>query len=537
RTPRTMKSSDMDLSKTTSGVAEGKGKLRGPSFAPLTKDLLSSYKSRVKILRLLLLLVSPLAYLDSNFGNERPNILIVLADDLGYGDIGCYDNEIVHTPHLDQFAKEGIRFTDCYSAAPNCSPARAGLMTGRIPWRIGIHNWIPMMSPMHLRKSEITIASLLRDSGYETCHSGKWHLNGYFNLPGQPQPDDHGFDHWFSVQNNALPNHRNPYNFVRNGVPLGEIEGYSADIVTAEAVSWLRKGRDPKNPFFLFLCYHEPHEPIATAEHHTRHYAHLEDPAEQALWGNITQLDAAFGLLLSELETLGLRENTLVFFTSDNGPALTGKHPYGSAGPLRAKKGHVRDGGIRVPGILRWPGRATAGVDISEPIGGVDWLPTLCEVAGVSLPADRTLDGTSLLPLLENREIERSTPLYWQFFRAKGSVKVATREGDWKLVARIDRPEMKPSGGITAEDIEFNRNAQLVDFELFQLREDVSEEVDRSASEPERFEAMKKRLLTLFEDVREESPVWPEWEFPRYEGLRIEWPEYTALRRPPMYED
>ena len=172
----------------------------------------------------------------SSRAGAAPNFLVVLADDLGYGDLGCYGNEAVHTPHLDRLAAEGLRFTDCYAAAANCSPSRAGLMTGRTPWRLGIHNWIPMLSPMHLQASETTIATLLRDAGYATCHTGKWHLNGMFNLTGQPQPNDHGFDHWFSVQNNALPNHRNPYNFVRNGIPVGPLEGYSSGLVTDEAV-------------------------------------------------------------------------------------------------------------------------------------------------------------------------------------------------------------------------------------------------------------------------------------------------------------
>ena len=152
--------------------------------------------------------------------NVAPNILIVLADDLGYGDLGCYGNKIVKTPNLDRFARQGMRFTDCYAAAANCSPSRTGVMTGRTPTRVGIHNWIPMLSPMHVSSKEITIAKLLQQNGYDTAHVGKWHLNGRFNLPGQPQPNDHGFNHWFSTQNNALPNHKNPYNFVRNGIPV-----------------------------------------------------------------------------------------------------------------------------------------------------------------------------------------------------------------------------------------------------------------------------------------------------------------------------
>ncbi|HEX5105973.1 MAG TPA: sulfatase-like hydrolase/transferase, partial [Pirellulaceae bacterium] len=198
-----------------------------------------------------------------------PNIVVVLADDLGYGDLACFGHPVVKSPNLDRLAREGLRLTSCYSSAANCSPARCGLMTGRTPYRVGIHNWIPMLSPMHLKAEEVTIATLLKNAGYSTCHSGKWHLNGMFNLPGQPQPGDHGFEHWFSTQNNCLPNHKNPYNFVRSdsvggprgGIPVGPLEGYAAQLVAEEAIAWLREGRDKTKPFFLYLCFHEPHEP------------------------------------------------------------------------------------------------------------------------------------------------------------------------------------------------------------------------------------------------------------------------------------
>ena len=172
-----------------------------------------------------------------------------------------------------------MRLTNCYAAAANCSPARTGLMTGRTPYRVGIHNWIPMFSPMHVRREEITVATLLRQNGYATCHAGKWHLNGMFNLPGQPQPSDHGFDHWFSAQNNALPSHHDPDNFVRNGQPVGRLEGYSAQLVADEAIRWLKEIRDREKPFFLFVCFHEPHEPIATDKRFCRHVSLATTPA------------------------------------------------------------------------------------------------------------------------------------------------------------------------------------------------------------------------------------------------------------------
>ncbi len=145
---------------------------------------------------------------------ERPNILLVVSDDLGYGDLACYGSKDVQTPNLDRFASEGLKLTSCYAAHPNCSPSRTGMMTGRTPTRVGVRDWIPEDSPVHVRRSEITVATLLRNAGYATCHSGKWHLNGAFNKPTQPQPGDHGFEHWFSTQNNSYPNHHNPDNFV-----------------------------------------------------------------------------------------------------------------------------------------------------------------------------------------------------------------------------------------------------------------------------------------------------------------------------------
>ena len=185
--------------------------------------------------------------------DRRPNIVVVLADDLGYGDLACYGHQRIKSPRIDRFATEGLLFSDCYAAAANCSPSRTGLMTGRTPYRVGIHNWIPMFSPMHVGRDEVTVAQLLQQSGYQTCHVGKWHLNGQFNLPSQPQPSDHGFDHWFATQNNALPTHHNPTNFVRNGSAVGRLKGYSAQIVAGEAIHWLGQ-RDSSRPFFLFVC-------------------------------------------------------------------------------------------------------------------------------------------------------------------------------------------------------------------------------------------------------------------------------------------
>jgi len=463
----------------------------------------------------------------------RTNFLVVLCDDLGYGDLRCYGNRELQTPNIDRFAAEGLRLTSCYAAHPNCSPSRTGLLTGRTPTRVGIHNWIPMLSPMHVPTSEITIATLLREAGYDTALTGKWHLNGRFNLTGQPQPNDHGFNHWFATQNNCLPNHKNPYNFVRNGIPLGPLQGYAADLVSSEAVYWLREVRDKSKPFFLFVSFHEPHEPIATHPKYEKLYP-SDDPSFAPHHGNITQMDASFGELMIALDDLELRDNTLVFFTSDNGPAKTGIHPRGSAGPLRDKKGYITDGGIRVPGIIRWPGKTQPGSESDIPIIGTDILPTFCEIVGTPAPADRALDGCSILPLLHGRPIDRTTPLYWHFYAASGKQKVAIRMGDWKLSAELDAEKVRDRGGIHSSDQRSIKTTALGKMELYNLQDDIGETADLKTSAPARFDEMRKILKTKYREVQAESPTWPKWDFARYEAQRIALPSYRGARRVPL---
>jgi arylsulfatase A len=423
---------------------------------------------------------------------SKPNIVIFLCDDMGYGDLGCFGHPAINTPNLDQLAADGLRMTDCYAAAPVCSASRAGMMTGRTPNRVGVYDWIPRDSPMHLRKQEITFARLLKDQGYETCHVGKWHLNGKFNSPEQPQPGDHGFDHWFSTQNNAAPTHHDPKNFVRNGRFPGPLKGYSSTIIANEALGWL-DGRDTSKPFLLVVWFHTPHEIVATPARFTDAYRDKAATEDQAIYfGNITQMDAEVGRVLQGLDDRKLREDTFVLFTSDNGPETlnrykTANHSYGSPGPLRGMKLHVYEGGIRVPGILRWPGHIAPGSVTSEPISGVDLLPTLCAITGAPVPTDRAIDGTSFLPALTGEPLARKTPLYWQYDVALSAPKIAIRNGDWKLLA----------------------DASLTKFELYNLRSDLKEEHDLSSQEPERVKAMGETMRRLHEEIKKEGPEWP----------------------------
>ena len=206
---------------------------------------------------------------------DRPNIVVVLCDDLGYGDIECYGHPHIKTPHLNKLATEGIRFTDFYSAAPVCSPSRVGLLTGRSPNRAGVYDFIPGGRDIYMRSSEVTIAQLLKNGGYATCMSGKWHCNGKFNSTRQPQSDSAGFDHWFGTQNNASPSHENPENFVRNGKKVGPLKEYSCQLVIDEAVTWLtaQQQKTPEQPFFMYVAFHEPHEPIASPKRLVERYS------------------------------------------------------------------------------------------------------------------------------------------------------------------------------------------------------------------------------------------------------------------------
>jgi len=415
--------------------------------------------------------------LEVRIGARQPNFIIFLTDDLGYGNVGCYGDSVIKTPNIDRFATQGMKFTDCHSACPVCSPSRSAILTGRTPYRNGVYTWIPADTEKpYLRQSEITITKLLNEKGYATCHVGKWHLNGKFNSPEQPQPNDHGYDWWFATQNNAHPSHKNPDNFVRNGELVGQLEGFSAILIVEEAIDWLKNHWDSSKPFFITVWTHEPHEPIESDPRFVAMYPQSEDPEYLA---NITQTDYAFGTLMSVLDEMKLSEDTFVFFTSDNGP--TGR---GSSGGLRERKSWVYEGGIRVPSIVRWPGHIVPGSVCEQPAVGSDIFTTICDIVDIGVPTDRTIDGASLLPAFSGKPVERKVPFYWRYH--KHEVNIAMRQGDWKILTPTD----------------FSR------FELYNLKEDVSESEDLAAQEPERLEAMKQTLIELNAQIEAEGPDW-----------------------------
>lgn len=452
---------------------------------------------------------------------RRTNFLQILTDDQGWGDLQSYGHVFLKTPNIDQLAEEGIKFTQCYSADSVCSPSRSAILTGRTPYRNGVFRFIPAGHYVHLQSDEVTLPQLLREKGYQTAHFGKWHLSnfteemadersqpqifknfGFGTDPDQPTMKEYGYDYWLATGNVARPSHKNPENFFLNGKALGLREGFSAQIVANELIKWLRERRDDNQPFFITLWFNEPHGPIESDPRLIERYDQVKDPSFQQYLASVTQIDESVGQIVEALKEEGVYDDTLIWFTSDNGPEgphefgsfnnenhIGGPRYRGSTGGLRGRKRHTHEGGIRVPGIISWPagfkrnGIMPGGIS-AEPIIGSDIFPTFLEIAGIEPPENVTLDGTSILPILENREFRRARPLFWR--NVYYEYRIALREGDWKIIGKSDRSE----------------------FELYNLMMDPRETTDLSAHEPELFERLKRELIDYDIEVLKEGPDW-----------------------------
>jgi arylsulfatase A-like enzyme len=345
---------------------------------------------------------------------QPPNIVIILADDLGWGDLGCYGHPSIRTPNLDRLAAQGMRFTDFYSAGEVCTPSRAALMTGRYPIRSGMcddrYRVLRRVSAGGLPTSEITIAQAVKQQGYSTACIGKWHLGNYMNEPAH-HPRRHGFDYYFGLPHS---NDMNPTPAAPPGAAGRldqEAEWWAAPLFrneqliecpadqttltrryTEEAVKFIHDHRD--GPFFLYLAHTFPHVPLFAS-------GQFKGRSRRGLYGDVVEeIDWSVGQIVEALGREKLERNTVVFFTSDNGPWLTQGEAGGSAGPLREGKGSTWEGGMREPAIAWWPGRIEAGVVTHELACAMDLFATSLKLAGAPLPADRVIDGLDLAPLL-----------------------------------------------------------------------------------------------------------------------------------------
>jgi len=355
---------------------------------------------------------------------------------------------------------------------------------------------------MHLPETEITIAEILKENGYSTCHVGKWHLARWSKEEGilSPNPGEQGFDHWFAVDNNALPTHFNPVNFKRNGKCLGKLEGYSCQLVVEEGIKWLQERENKEQPFFLNIWFNEPHRKLASPPEMVANHPDLK-PEEALYYANIENLDNAVGKLLNTLDQMELSDNTMVLFTSDNGPWRTA-----SAGYLRGKKSSLYEGGIREPGIFKWPKFIQAGSRSDIPAGFVDILPTICGITESDLPAGRKLDGTSLLPLLNGEKLERDQSLFWFFYKSSPSAVV--RKGVYVLTADPAEIYRSNSHPFDQTDQDYLKKLELNHIQLFNLKTDPGQATDIAKDHPEIREELKSELFAIYEEVMMEGPLW-----------------------------
>ncbi len=467
---------------------------------------------------------------------ENMNIVIFYTDDLGYGDLGCYGHPIIKTPNIDRFAKEGVLLTDNHSAGTVCSPSRAALLTGRNPYRSGFFSIQGRNT--FLAQDEVTIPELLKNKGYETCFLGKWHLSELNkNIRVEPGPGEQGFNYWMGTTHNAFDGPENTDRFIRNDVPLGKVEGWYVDVIVEEAGTWLREIRDSIKPFFLLVSTHEPHTPVIPPVEYSEMYNTTDvDSLEKTIlyggvrrperdisnnkkmyYGTVTQLDDAFGRLLEIIDELGLTDNTLIYFSSDNGPETPvtfeeslGRwedpirdHCFGTPGEFRGMKRYPYEGGHRVPGIVRLPGVIPAGLVSNKLFNQTDFLPTITALLDIPLPEDLNIDGKPNFNAFLNKEIERNTPDIW-FYPLHGNnqlrmPQMSMRSNQYTLIGWL--PE-KPDA-IDLNDWFANNVPER--FELYDIINDPQQKHDLAGSKPEVVSSLSPVMEQLFIEMRDEG--------------------------------
>ncbi|MBL4574786.1 MAG: sulfatase [Opitutaceae bacterium] len=439
---------------------------------------------------------------------NKPNIIFILIDDMGWKDLGCYGSSFYETPHIDKLASEGMLFTDAYAACPVCSPTRASILTGKYPARVGVTQFIGGHTVGRLEDvpyfhqlpmSERSLAQTLKDHGYATWHVGKWHLG---NSP--TSPTDHGFDiniagcDWGMPQNGYF----SPWNI--ETLENGEDGEYLTDRLTDESIRLIKEA-DADQPFFLNLWHYAVHTPIESPDpliqkyekkaallgldkenpleegenFPCQHKKHLKvqrrkfqsDPAYAAM---VENLDQNIGRLMNALEESGQADNTLIIFTSDNGGLSTAEGSPTSNAPLHEGKGWMYEGGTREPLIIKWPHNVPAGSRSSTPLTSTDFYPTLPEAAGIDPLPHQHVDGKSFIPLFNSEPLERG-PLFWHYphYSNQGDTPgCSIRDGDWKL-------------------IHFFEDDRL---ELYHLANDLSETTNLAETEPKKTKELKQKL-------------------------------------------
>lgn len=423
---------------------------------------------------------------------DTPNIIMLMADDLGYGDVGFNGNSKIITPHLDAMAENGLILNNFHVTSPLCSPSRASCLTGRDPFRQGIF----AAHTGGMRHAETTIAEVLKAEGYRTGFFGKWHLGWVESEKVEPKghyspPWQHGFDEAFATKSavptwdpTKYPDRWDSWGkgegdawggslYVHNGELVSDnLEGDDSRIIMDRVIPFIDKALESDQPFLATIWFHAPHEPVVAGPEYLAMYPDL--PLEQQhLYGCITAMDEQIGRLREYLRARGIANNTLVLFCSDNGaPAPKIRDGIASNGHFRGSKHQIWEGGLRVPSLIEWPGRVQAG-RVSDSLSSTnDYFPTILEILSIAPNKDVPLDGISLLPLMENNQMGRRAPMAFVFQRLyEGTARFALIDGDYKIGIHDTR-----------------------DTELFNLKEDPSEANNLAGQEPQRVESMEAQL-------------------------------------------
>jgi arylsulfatase A-like enzyme len=427
------------------------------------------------------------------FAADRPNVVLIFCDDMGYADPSCFGGK-TPTPNLERLAKEGVRFTDFYVSTAVCSASRSALLTGCFHRRVGIEGALGPNAKIGISDKELLIPQMLKQQGYATGMIGKWHLG---SLP-QFMPLRHGFDSFYGLpySHDMWPKHpANPKAYpdlpLYDGdkvVKLNPEPGELTIAYTQHAVHFIEKAEKDK-PFFLYLAHNLPHVPLGVSEK-------FAGKSGRGLYGDVMlEIDDSVGQVLDVIKRTGRDENTLVIFTSDNGPWLLYGDHAGSALPLREGKATSFDGGVRTPCLMRWPGKIPAGTVSHEMIWSMDVLPTLAKLSGAELSKDRVIDGKDIWPLMSNQPGAKSPhefyPVYW------GGSLQAIRSGKWKLHLGHDYSHPDPVGGGGKPG---QYKTLKIGVELFDLEADISESKDVAAANPE----VVKKLQAYADQVRED---------------------------------
>ncbi len=426
---------------------------------------------------------------------SRPNIVIVFADDQGYGDLGCFGAKGFKTPNIDRLAQQGMKLTDFYVAQAVCGASRAALMTGCYPNRIGILGAPSHATRFGISDQEMTLAELVKQKGYKTAVYGKWHLGHQKKF----LPLQHGFDEYYGLpySNDMWPYHPTSkafpdlplieQNSVINPAVSPEDQKKLTQDYTDRAVGFIQRNKD--NPFLLYVAHAMPHVPLFGSER-------FAGSSSQGRYGDVIQeIDWGVGEIMKALNENGIAKNTLVIYTSDNGPWLSYGNHAGSAGPLREGKGTAWEGGMREPCVIRWPAVIPAGTTCSELAATIDIVPTVAEIIGAELPQHK-IDGKSVLPLLKGDPQAKSPHEAYFYFYNRGLR--AVRSGQWKLVFPHSYRSLHGPAGTDGRPSQYKQ--LQCGLELYHLKKDIGESLDVAGENPE----VVKRLQSLADGIRRE---------------------------------